>query len=142
MKSTAVVTVDVDKEGNIRYDAIVKQGANRGKIVQTSLDDLREKQGIVAGPPPPLSLSLLTQTPSEFIISSSSHHHRIGDKAATALPCTDEEEATAERTRQALEALLNGKIAMAKPSNAVVIKEQNTLESEYIRYTANPDAPG
>ena len=41
VKSSAVVTVDVDKNGEIKYDAIVKQGANRDKIVHTSIDSLK-----------------------------------------------------------------------------------------------------
>ena len=45
VKSTAVITVDVDKDGQIRYDAIVKQGANKDKIVHSSFDDLKEKKG-------------------------------------------------------------------------------------------------
>ena len=44
-KSTAVVSVDVDEKGEIRYDAIVKHGGNQKKIVQTSLDDMKEKKG-------------------------------------------------------------------------------------------------
>lgn len=44
VKSSAVVSVDVDEKGQIRYDAIVKQGANKGKIVQTSLNDMKEKE--------------------------------------------------------------------------------------------------
>lgn len=44
-KSTAVVSVDVDETGEVRYDAIVKQGANQKKKVQTSLDDVKEKKG-------------------------------------------------------------------------------------------------
>lgn len=44
VKSSAVVSVDVDEKGQIRYDAIVKQGANKGRIVQTSLNDMKEKE--------------------------------------------------------------------------------------------------
>jgi len=79
------------------------------------------------------------------------------------LPGSEEEDATAERTRLALEALLNGtqhrcracttnirdrlcnapagKIAKAKPTGAVTHAE-STKEPQYIRYTANPDVPG
>jgi SNW domain-containing protein 1 len=45
VKSTAVITVDVDENGQVRYDAIVKQGTNKNKIVHTSLNDLKEKSG-------------------------------------------------------------------------------------------------
>lgn len=51
-KTSAVVAVDVDEAGNVRYDAIVKQGLNaKGsgaenaleRKVYTSLDDMKEK---------------------------------------------------------------------------------------------------
>ena len=106
-KSTAVITVDVDKNGQVRYDAIVKQGANRNKLIQTSMDDIKEKEG---------------------------------DKGAIALPDEEEEMQTAERTRLALEALLDGKIAKAKPCTVQTSTEPE--EPTYIRYTPNPEAPG
>jgi hypothetical protein len=43
--STAVVSVNVDDKGEVKYDAIVKQGSNRNKIVKTSLDDMKESAG-------------------------------------------------------------------------------------------------
>lgn len=43
-KSTAVISVDVDETGEVRYDAIVKHGQNKKKIIQTSLDDMKEKK--------------------------------------------------------------------------------------------------
>lgn len=106
-KSTAMVSVDVDERGQVRYDAIVKQGANRNKKLQTSLDDLREREG---------------------------------EQGVTALPGEEEEAEATSRTRQALEALLNGKIKQAKPSSVVSAREPE--EPTYIRYTPNPNAPG
>lgn len=47
-KSTAVVAVDVDESGEVRYDAIVRHGGNEKKIVQTSLADMKEKKGSTA----------------------------------------------------------------------------------------------
>lgn len=44
-KSSAIVSVDVDEKGQVRYDAIVKQGSNKDRIVQTSLADMKEKKG-------------------------------------------------------------------------------------------------
>jgi SNW domain-containing protein 1 len=44
-KSSAVISVDVDESGEVRYDAIVKHGGNQKKIIQTSLDDMKEKKG-------------------------------------------------------------------------------------------------
>lgn len=106
-KSTAMVSVDVDERGQVRYDAIVKQGANRNKKLQTSRDDLREREG---------------------------------EQGVTALPGEEEEAEATSRTRQALEALLNGKIKQAKPSSVVSAREPE--EPTYIRYTPNPNAPG
>mmetsp|Transcript_21709 Transcript_21709/g.65071 ORF Transcript_21709/g.65071 Transcript_21709/m.65071 type:complete len:558 (+) Transcript_21709:148-1821(+) len=40
----AVVALEVGADGSIKYDAIAKQGANKGRIVQTSLSDLKEKE--------------------------------------------------------------------------------------------------
>jgi SNW domain-containing protein 1 len=101
------VAVDVDEKGNVRYDAIIKQGAGRDKRMQTSLDDMREREG---------------------------------DEDVTALPAEDEETEATNKTRLALEALLNGKIKQSKPSSAVVIKEPEA--PTYVRYTPNPNAPG
>jgi SNW domain-containing protein 1 len=44
-KSSAVVSVDVDEKGEVRFDAIVKQGSNRTKDVKTSLADMTESKG-------------------------------------------------------------------------------------------------
>ncbi|KAJ8604161.1 hypothetical protein CTAYLR_008586 [Chrysophaeum taylorii] len=45
-ETTAVVPLEVDAQtGQVKYDAIVKQGANRDRKVYSSLDDIREKEG-------------------------------------------------------------------------------------------------
>lgn len=106
-KSTAVVAVDVDEKGEIRYDAIVKQGTNRNRIVQTSLKDLKEK---------------------------------AEDIEAVSLPTTEEEQLTTERTKKALEALLNGKISSSRPVDVSAVVAEK--EPSFIRYTADPSAPG
>ena len=102
-----MVSVDVDEKGQVRYDAIVKQGANRNKKIQTTLDDIKEREG---------------------------------DESVTALPREEEEAEATTRTRQALEALLNGKIKQSKPSSVVTTREPE--EPTYIRYTPNPNVPG
>jgi SNW domain-containing protein 1 len=56
------------------------------------------------------------------------------------LPSTEEEEAVAEKTRQALQSLLDGKIKKAKPSSIASAPKEE--EPKYIRYTPNPNAPG
>lgn len=108
-KSTAIVAVDVDEKGEVRYDAIVKQGSNKNKLMQTSLDDIKEK---------------------------------AGDLNKLALPDQDEEAATAEKTRLALESLLNSKIKKAKPTAALQAASNSGKDNPtYIRYTPNPNAP-
>eukprot|EP00616_Rhizochromulina_sp_CCMP1243_P018034 CAMPEP_0118963560 /NCGR_PEP_ID=MMETSP1173-20130426/1401_1 /TAXON_ID=1034831 /ORGANISM="Rhizochromulina marina cf, Strain CCMP1243" /LENGTH=603 /DNA_ID=CAMNT_0006911899 /DNA_START=94 /DNA_END=1905 /DNA_ORIENTATION=+ len=44
-QSSAIVAVDVGKDGEVKYDAIVKQGTNRDRTVYTSLDDMKAKDG-------------------------------------------------------------------------------------------------
>lgn len=106
-KSSAIVSVDVNENGEVRYDAIVRQGSNKDRRVQSSITDL------VA---------------------------RKADEKSLSLPADDEEQQTTERTRLALEALLEGKIKSAKPTtlSAAVVSDEPT----YIRYTPNPNAPG
>ena len=108
-KSTAIVAVDVDENGEVRFDAIVKQGSNKGKMMQTSLSDIKEK---------------------------------VGDQDKLALPGQDEESATAEKTRLALESLLNSKIKKAKPTATLQASSTSGKDDPtYIRYTPNPNAP-
>lgn len=68
----------------------------------------------------------------------------IKEKAAdvdkTALPEEKEVQDTAEKTRLALEALIQSKITSSKPSTAATSTE--VVDPTYIRYTPNPDAPG
>ncbi len=106
-RSSAIVCVDVDDKGQIRYDAIVKQGNNKEKLIQTSLGDIKEKKA---------------------------------DADLVSLPTEDEELETAERTKRALEQILEGKIKQAKPST--VLAQPEVEEPTYIRYTPNPNAPG
>ena len=106
-KSSAIISVDVDENGQVRHDAIVKQGSNKDRLVQTSLADMKEKKGNV-------------------------------DKMA--LPEEEEERSTAERTRLALEGLLDGKIKASKPGS--VAAPPAAEDPTYIRYTPNPNAPG
>jgi SNW domain-containing protein 1 len=105
--SSAIVSVDVDEKGEVRYDAIVRQGGNKEKQVQSTLDFIKERKG---------------------------------DEDLVALPAEDEEEKTAERTRLALEGILEGKIKKSKPST--LSNPAAPEEPTYIRYTPNPNAPG
>lgn len=63
-----------------------------------------------------------------------------GDIDKLAPPEEEEESSTAEKTRLALEAMLDGKIKQSKPSTMVTTAQ--TEEPTYIRYTPNPNAPG
>lgn len=56
-----------------------------------------------------------------------------------ALPNEQEELDTAERTRRALEAKLEGKVTAAKPTT---IASSDTAEPTFMRYSTNPTAPG
>ncbi|KAG6611991.1 puff-specific protein bx42 [Phytophthora cinnamomi] len=58
------------------------------------------------------------------------------DAAALALPGRDEEEETASRTREALQALVQGKVASSLPTN--VGRQKSAKETaKYVRYTPN-----
>jgi SNW domain-containing protein 1 len=107
VKSTAVIAVNVDEKGQVSYDALVKMGGNKNKLVQTSLEDIKEK---------------------------------TATKEAIAMPDENEEQATIDRTRVALEALLDSKIKSSKPST--IVQRNEPEEPTYIRYTPNPNAPG
>ncbi|KAL4145975.1 hypothetical protein PRNP1_011848 [Phytophthora ramorum] len=59
-----------------------------------------------------------------------------GDASALALPSKDEEVETANRTKDALQALVQGKVASALPTN--VGRQKSAKETaKYIRYTPN-----
>lgn len=57
-----------------------------------------------------------------------------------ALPSVKEEEEAAERTRKALELIVEGKIKSAKPT--ALSARTEVAEPTYVRYTPNPNAPG
>jgi SNW domain-containing protein 1 len=63
-----------------------------------------------------------------------------------ALPTSEEQKEAAAKTQAAIDALLNNKIAMSKPSgtalqNAATSKNQEE-NTQFIEYAANPSAPG
>ena len=111
VKSSAVVTVNVDETGEVRFDSIVKQGSNRNRLVQSSMNDIKgAKDG--------------------------------GDRDLLALPGEKEEAETADKTRLALEALLNGKIKSSKAVSADHVQSKDADEPTYIRYAPDPNAIG
>lgn len=62
------------------------------------------------------------------------------DADKVAMPNEDEEAAVAEKTRLALESLIDSKIKSAKPNQ--VAAPANAADANYIRYTPNPNAIG
>ena len=101
----------MDSEGNVRYDAIAHEGQRHGKLVQSQFKDLV-----------PLA-----------------HRKDVSDEArAMERPSDEEVQATAERTRAALEKLTNGKIKAAQPKNV----PDSQGKTSFIRYTPGQQASG
>ncbi|OAP57737.1 pre-mRNA-processing protein 45 [Fonsecaea erecta] len=97
------LALQVDAEGKVKYDAIARQGHGEGRIIHSSFKDLIPlRQRADAG-----DLSL--------------------DR-----PSAEEAQATAERTKLALEKLVSGAVAAQKPKN---VKGVNREEPTYVRYT-------
>ena len=42
-KSTALVAVSLDSDGAIQTDMIIKQGTNKSRMIQSKMDDIKEK---------------------------------------------------------------------------------------------------
>ncbi|KAI5452035.1 mRNA splicing protein [Naganishia albida] len=106
-KSSAgnTLALQVDSEGNVRYDAIAQYGTREGQIVHSSFRDLvpLAKRSDLKAKDKEL------ERPSEEAVFS-----------------------TAERTRLALEKVTSGKIAAARPTTVAL---KDTASSQYIRYT-------
>ncbi len=103
------LALQVDSEGNVRYDAIALQGQREGKTIQSQFKDLV-----------PLA-----------------HRKDLEDGQKTMeRPSEEEVQATAEKTRVALEKLVTGKIKAAQPKNV----PDSQGKTSFIRYT--PRAAG
>jgi SNW domain-containing protein 1 len=97
------LAIQVDAEGKVKYDAIARQGHGENRIVHSSFKDLIPlRQRADAG-----DLSL--ERPSE-----------------------EEVAAATEKTKLALEKLVNGAVAAQKPKN---VKGGRRAEPTYVRYT-------
>ncbi|EIN07084.1 hypothetical protein PUNSTDRAFT_144643 [Punctularia strigosozonata HHB-11173 SS5] len=98
------LALQVDSEGNVRYDAIALQGQRDGKYVQSQFKDLV-----------PLA------------------YRKDLDESARSMerPSEDEVQATADKTKAALEKLVNGKIKAAQPKNVPDAQGKTS----FIRYT-------
>ncbi|KAI0934545.1 mRNA splicing protein [Taiwanofungus camphoratus] len=98
------LALQVDSEGNVRYDVIAQQGQRAGKTVQSQFKDLV-----------PLA------------------HRKDLDDTARIMerPSEDEVQNTTDKTRAALEKLVNGKIKAAQPKNV----PDSQGKTSFIRYT-------
>lgn len=105
------LALTVDAEGNVRYDAIAKQGHDSDRIVQSQFKDLV-----------PLA------------------HRTDLDENAQKMerPSQEDIDATTERTRLALERLVNGKIKAAQPKNV----PESGGKSSFVRYTPGQQQGG
>ncbi|KAG2157504.1 SKIP/SNW domain-containing protein [Suillus clintonianus] len=98
------LALQVDSEGNVRYDVIAHQGQRSGKYIQSQFKDLV-----------PIA-----------------HRKDLTDEQRTMeRPSEEEVQATADRTRAALEQLVSGKIKAAQPKHVPDAQGKTT----YIRYT-------
>ncbi|KOS18790.1 Pre-mRNA-processing protein 45 [Escovopsis weberi] len=98
------LALQVDAEGKVKYDAIARQGHGEGRVIHTSFKDLIPlRQRADAGD---IDLSR-------------------PDKEAVA--------ATAERTQNALAALISGAVAAQKPKNVAGVGQRK--EATFVRYT-------
>jgi SNW domain-containing protein 1 len=101
-KSNAL-TVQLDKDGKVDYSAVARQGHSTDRIIHTSFKDLIPlRQRAEAGN---LDLSR---------------------------PSQEEVQATAERTKNALQLLVNGAVAAQKPKNLSVNSKR---DATFVRYT-------
>ncbi|PVV01846.1 hypothetical protein BB560_003725 [Smittium megazygosporum] len=111
-KKVQTLSKQIDSQGNVKYDAIVRYGHGEDRIIQSEFKDL-------------VPLKERLDSTNDNVI-----HPRPDDQSVIE---------TAQRTREALEKKINGKLAAAKPRN-----NRTEIESgaTFIRYTPNPDGPG
>ncbi|GAA5968574.1 hypothetical protein JCM8115_003790 [Rhodotorula mucilaginosa] len=98
------LALQVDGDGNVDYGVIAQQGQRSGVHVQTSFKDL---------------------------VPMAQRTDVAKDALAMERPSEDEVQATADRTKAALERLVQGKIKAAQPKNV----EQRGGDVSYMRYT-------
>ena len=111
--SQAIVNVQIDKDGEVSYDAIVKGGTNSDKIVYTKLDDVR------GGPPDPDEVALPTpdEEAAEMVRTQNALQALLAQKTKLDKPS-------------------GSALAHVDASRNLVEKTQ------FIQYTPNPNAPG
>jgi SNW domain-containing protein 1 len=112
------VAVDVNSEGKVNFDAIVKQGTNRNKTVFSKMSDLKVRcqpdgsTRAVGG----LSARLVRQCScGNTFRSLCDEQEKEGDEDVLAKPTAEEEAEATAKTKAKLEALIGGKVAAARP---------------------------
>ena len=98
------LALTVDGEGNVRYDAIAKQGHREDRIIQSQFKDL---------------------------VPLAQRKDLDEEQRSMERPSEEEVAATTEKTRLALEKLVNGKIKAAQPKNV----PETGGKSHFVRYT-------
>ncbi|VEU44977.1 unnamed protein product [Pseudo-nitzschia multistriata] len=111
--SRAIVNVEVDKNGEISYDAIVKGGTNSDKTVYSRYEDLRGGEA----------------KPEDVALPSAAEEAETANRTQLAL-----QKLLVDKT--ALNKPSGSAIANANTSKDI---EKNT---QFIKYTPRPDAPG
>lgn len=112
--NAGALTLQVDAEGKVKYDAIARQGHSQDRVIHSQFKDLvplNERKDIDV------------------------------DKLVMDRPSEEEVASVAEKTRAALEKIVNGKISAAKPKNIVQNTGANSNKAPtYIRYTPGQGA--
>ncbi|EDO40504.1 predicted protein [Nematostella vectensis] len=100
-KSSNAIPVQLDAQGRVKYDAIVKQSQKKDKVVHSRFTDL---------------------VPA---------HLKEDGESDLMLPDEEEVKSVTDKTREALEKVVNSKIAAAQPAKAA----ERPQAAQYIRYT-------
>lgn len=103
------VALSVGGDGQVRYDAIVKQGRNASKVVYSRYEDMVEKD---------LEVDELAR------------------------PSKEEEEKTTQKTKEALQLLMTGKVANSRASHALKRPNQDPTYIKYTPSSANANHAG
>ncbi|KAI9248228.1 SKIP/SNW domain-containing protein [Phascolomyces articulosus] len=112
-RSGGALTLQVEADGSVKYDQIARQGHGDDRIVHTSLKDmvpLKERRDVDV------------------------------EKIAMDRPSEEEVMSVAEKTKAALERIVNTKIAAAQPNNVVKTSGGTNKDPTYIRYTPASNA--
>eukprot|EP00592_Proboscia_alata_P017573 CAMPEP_0194393964 /NCGR_PEP_ID=MMETSP0174-20130528/123589_1 /TAXON_ID=216777 /ORGANISM="Proboscia alata, Strain PI-D3" /LENGTH=862 /DNA_ID=CAMNT_0039189705 /DNA_START=150 /DNA_END=2736 /DNA_ORIENTATION=+ len=141
--STQILNPDIDVDGKVRYDAIVKQGTNSNKIVQSRYSDLK---GHI---PEPETLAL--PTPDEEDAAAQETMRALSLKInaqVAALRPTGSAITHAETSRNQIAKTekINAQVAALRPTGSAITHAETSRnqlsKTEFIRYTPDPNAPG